>query len=440
MKALQLKSKRRDFIRNMIKSGSFLACVDALGWSSLLAAPSLKRFVMIYYPNGCVRDRWHSYPIGELSPASLSRSPLEPLTNHLDKLTLFKNLSYAGHGGSSSHPEACRGVFSGGVPGHMSFDTSLGMSIPGRLTNNIHLGLWTSLAKGSEYMPFTDESGRSIVPADDPLQVYDQLIGDLGGGDQGNPQTASRKRILSALMENLDLMQSIDLPTSQAQKLIAHENSLQYYQKVLEAGFGDGVELVRPSVSMGGINEEAEDICKAQMKNIATMMQADVSKIFSFQFMAAQDESLKINFPSIRPYMGSFGSGEKLNYNETRSHVSSHNESALFDSQTRWYNMMIAYLVDELTRRIDPVFGGALIDHTLILVMSEVGGGNHQMENPGVLTISGQHSPVARRRAIDCRGAGMSSLFLDIARAFGLSWDNYGNSFGTGIPGYIQTY
>jgi hypothetical protein len=54
----------------------------------------------------------------------------------------------------------------------------------------------------------------------------------------------------------------------------------------------------------------------------------------------------------------------------------------LFDAQTRWYNMIVAYLMDELAARPDGVNGGSLLDHTLILVVSEVGGGNHQQKTP----------------------------------------------------------
>ncbi|MBL4827969.1 MAG: hypothetical protein JKY66_09710, partial [Spongiibacteraceae bacterium] len=214
--------------------------------------------------------------------------------------------------------------------------------------------------------------------------------------------------------------------------------ALNYYQSVLNGNIdiGDGSGFVRPSLNMTGINDDAEDICKAQFRNIAMAFQANITHTASFQFMSAEDQSLKINFPSIQPYMGEFGSGDKLNYNETRSHVSSHNESNLFDSQTRWYNMMVAYFLEQLSQRDDLAFGGKLIDNTLVLLMSEVGGGNHQLENPGVYVIGGAGGAINGGTAIDCAGAGMSNLFLDISGAFGFNWGSYGNSFG-GINGFL---
>ncbi|WP_246072376.1 hypothetical protein [Catenovulum sediminis] len=129
--------------------------------------------------------------------------------------------------------------------------------------------------------------------------------------------------------------------------------------------------------------------------------------------------------------MGEFGVDPRLYWNETRSHVSSHNESDLFDAQTRWFNMMVAYMMDELSVRADTAYGGTLLDNTLILVMSEVGGGNHQQDNPGIYVAGGAGGAIRVGNAIDAAGAGMSNLYLSIAQAFGLGWSNYGNSFGT---------
>lgn len=187
-------------------------------------------------------------------------------------------------------------------------------------------------------------------------------------------------------------------------KLLTHKEALNYYQSTLTGtlDIGGGTGFSRPTIGMTGVNDDAELIAKAQMRNIAMAFQADITRTASFQFMGAQDESLKINFPSVRPYMGDFGSGDKLNYNETRSHVSSHNEFALFDSQTRWYNMMVAYLMDELAVHPDVAYGA-----------------------------------IQNGKAIDAMNNGMSNLYLDIAKAFVLNWNRYGNSYG-GIGGFLR--
>jgi hypothetical protein len=442
MNVLKNKMQRRDFLRTLAKAGLTTAFASQFMLSANVFAQSggAKRFVMVFYPNGCVRDKWHSYNVGALGSGSFNTSPLQHLNSHINKVVAFKNLSYVGQGGSSGHPEACRGVFSGGQEYAPTFDVAIGEALGGRLTKNMHVGVWSSRAIGTEYMPFTDKNGNKIKVSDNPQQVYDSLLADVVGSSNGepDPDAERRKKVLEALHENLDLLQANTLNIKQHGKLLSHEEALNYYQNTLSGtlDIGPGSGFSRPTIGMTGVEGDAELIAKAQMRNIAMAFQADITRTASFQFMGAQDESLKINFPSVRPYMGDFGSGDKLNYNETRSHVSSHNESALFDSQTRWYNMMVSYLMDELAARPDAAYGGTLLDNTLILVMSEVGGGNHQQENPGIYVAGGAGGAIQTGRAIDAMNTGMSNLYLDIAKAFGLNWNRYGNSYG-GIFGFL---
>lgn len=442
MNLLKNTMQRRDFLRSIAKLGMTTAFTSQFMLSNNVFAitNTAKRFVMVYYPNGCVREKWHSYSTGTLGSNSFDTSPLGALNNYVNKIVAFKNISFTGHGGSSGHPEACHAIFSGGVVDGKTFDISIGESLGGRLTKNMHVGVWSSKAKGTEYMPFTDKNGNKISVLDNPQQVYDNLLADVvrttipnGGVD---PDVARRTRVLESLHQNLDILRSYPLNVQQQGKLLSHEEALNYYENVLVNTIEVGSGFNRPLLGMTNINDDAEDIAKAQMRNIAMAFQANITRTATFQFMSAQDESLKINFPSIRPYMGDFGIGAKLEFNENRSHVSSHNESSLFDAQTRWYNMMVAHLMDELAGRPDPAYGGTLLDNTLILVMSEMGGGNHQQENPGIYIAGGAGGAMTTGKAIDARNAGMSNLYLDISKAFGLNWSRYGNSNG-GISGFL---
>ncbi|MEW6992653.1 DUF1552 domain-containing protein [Colwelliaceae bacterium MEBiC 14330] len=440
MKFLKNKMQRRDFLRNVAKAGLTTAFASQFMLSpKVFAAPGgAKRFITVYYPNGCVRDKWHSYNLGGLNNNSFDASPLQPLSAYIDNIIPIQNLTLTGHGGSSGHPEACLGVFSGGQEYAPTIDVAIGEALGGTLTNNIHLGCWSSKVKGSEYMPFTDKNGNKIDVLDDPQTIYDNLLADVVNGSSDSPEDQRRQRVLESLHDNLDVMQAHQLNIKQQGKLSSHEEALTFYQNVLNSNIdvGNGTGFNRPAIGMTGVDADAENIAKAQMKNIAMAFEANITNTATFQFMGAQDESLLINFPSIRPYMGDFGSGNKLNFNENRSHVSSHNESELFDAQTRWYNMMVAHLMDQLAARQDSAYGGTLLDNTLILMVSEVGGGNHQQENPGVYVAGGAGGAINGGIAIDAANAGMSNLYLDIANAFGLNWSKYGNSYG-GLNGLL---
>ncbi len=66
MKLLKNKMQRRDFLRTLAKAGLTTAFASQfmLSPNVFAAAGGAKRFITVYYPNGCVRDKWHSYDIG----------------------------------------------------------------------------------------------------------------------------------------------------------------------------------------------------------------------------------------------------------------------------------------------------------------------------------------------------------------------------------------
>lgn len=439
MNVLKNKMQRRDFLRNIAKAGLTTAFA-----SQFMVSPNVfsqtsgaKRFVMVFYPNGCVRDKWHSYNLGTLGSGSFATSPLQHLNDHINKIVTFKNLNFVGHGGSTGHPEACRGVFSGGNHWGPTFDTAIAEALGGRVRNQMHVGVWTSRAIGSEYLPFRDKNGLKVEVEDNPQKIYDTVIADVVGSGSGesDPEADRRKKVLEVLHENLDLLQANSLNITQQNKLLSHEEALDYYQSVLSSNLSiGGSGFSRPVIGMTGVDVDSDLIAREQMRNIAMAFQADITRTANFQFMCAQDESVRLAFPRLHPYIGNWVN--KLDHNELRSHVSSHSESDLFDAQTRWYNMTVAYLMDELAARPDPAYGGTLLDNTLILVMSEVGGGNHQEENPGIYVAGGAGGAFQTGRAIDTMKTGMSNLYLDIAKAFGLNWTYYGNSYGP-VPGFL---
>lgn len=443
MNILKNKMQRRDFLRTLAKAGLTTAFTSQFMLSANVFAQTggAKRFVMVFYPNGCTPSLWHSYNTGSLGSGSFGAGPLHHLNTHISKVVAFKNLTFAGHGGNGSHPDACKGVFSGGQEIGPTFDAAIGAALGGRLMNNMHVGVWSSRAKGTDYMPFRDKNGNKVIVSDNPQQIYDNLLADIvknNNSSSPDPETARRQKVLESLHDNLDLLQTNTLNILQNGKLLAHEESLNYYQNVLadSLNIGNG-DFSRPAIGMTGLDEDAELIAKAQMRNIAMAFQADITRTASFQFMGAQDESLKINFPSIRQFMGTWADLPKREHNEVRSHVSSHNVDALFSAQTHWYNIMVAYLMDELASRPDLAYGGSLLDNTLILVMSEMGAGDHVQNNPGIYVAGGAGSSIRGGNAIDAGNAGMSNLYLDIAKAFGLNWSRYGNSYG-GISGFLR--
>lgn len=437
MNILTKKIQRREFLRNISRAGLTVAFTSQfMSPMAFAQTTGAKRFVMVFYPNGVKRgdDAFHAFNLGPLGSNSFGVSPLSQLAENADKVVAIKNLNFNGVGGSSGHPDACKALFGGGYEGP-SFDTALGEALGGSVKNNVHLGVWSSRAIDTQHMPFSDKNGSKILVPDDPQTFFDFNLARFQGNTPADPENELRKRVLESLHENLDLLQAQQLNVTQEGKLLSHEEALSFYQNALNStGSFDGI--VSPNLSMTGVNEEAQAVGEAQMRNIAMSFQANITNVASLQILGAQDESLKINFPSIRPYMGEFGSGDKLQYNETKSHVASHDEKPTFVAQAHWYCEMVNYLTNQLNSRQDLAYGGTLMDNTVILVMSEMGGGNHQQEDVGAFVVAGSRTGINTGMGLDAGNKTIASLFWDISNAFNLGWNNYGKSDG-GIPGFL---
>jgi len=439
MKLLTLKMQRRAFLKNIAYAGLTTTFASQLMSTQAFAQTAqARRFVFVYYPNGVSRGdaRWHQFNVGPLNRGSFGNSPLSELADNFDKVVAFKNLNFTGAGGNSGHPEACETLFSGGQPGE-TFDTYIGGLLTGRFRDNIHLGVWSSRARSKNHMPFSDTNGQKIEVPDDPQIFYNNNLAafQTNANSDDNRDVALRQRVVESLHENLDVMQAQALNVRQQGKLLTHEEALNFYQTVLSSNTSiDGISS--PAISMTGEDESGHDIAMAQTRNIAMAFQADVTSTATLQLLSAQDESLRINYPSIRQYMGDFGSGEKLFYNETRSHVASHDEKPTFTAQAHWYCQIVNNLVNELSQRNDPKWGGKIMDHTVIMVMSEMGGGNHQQENSGTYVVAGSNTGIRTGMGVDAGGRTSANLMLEVAKTFGSSLNRYGNSDG-GIPGFL---
>jgi hypothetical protein len=439
MNLLKLKMQRRSFLKNIAYAGLTTTLAGKLMSTNAFAQTAqARRFVFVYYPNGVSRGdtRWHQFSTGQLNNNSFGTSPLSQLANNYDKIVAFKNLNFTGAGGNSGHPEACETLFSGGHAGE-TFDTFIGRSLTGRLRDNVHLGVWSSRARSKNHMPFSDRNGQKIEVPDDPQLFYNNNLAAFqnNGNSSTNDDVILRQRVVESLHENLDVMQAQTLNIRQQGKLLSHEEALNFYQTVLSSNASiDGIST--PGVSMTGEDEIGNELALAQTRNIAMSFQADVTSTATLQLLSAQDESLRINYPSIRQYMGDFGSGEKLFYNETRSHVASHDEKPTYTAQAHWYCQIVNNLVNELSQRDDPKWGGKLMDNTVIMVMSEMGGGNHQQENTGTFIVAGNNTGVQTGQGIDAAGRTSANLMLEVANTFGLNQTSYGNSNG-GIPGFV---
>ena len=440
----QLKAhKRRDALKSLIKLGLFLPFASQFTPSRTLAGASnrsLRRLITVYYPNGAQLDQWHPKASGPLRKAQELSFSLDPLKDYGHQLILFRGLSSKGHGGSPSHPEAASRILSGGEMHKESFDVAIGNRLRrGTSLGYIHSGLFTRYNRGKDYLLFRDKNGQSILPEDDPKRLGDQLFGS-------SRETGQRERdmkVLEILQNDLTYLKKHDHNKEVAKKLAIHQSSLDYMESLLNSNALKKTTCgPRQRPAMGSDrranNIIAEDLTMAQFDNIVDAFKCDLCQVASFQFMSAQDESLYINFDSLRAHLdradgGGFGS-EKKWWNQNTSHASSHEGNEVFRVQNRWYNMMVAKLCEKLDQTADPQGGGTLLDTSVILVFSENGESTiHGMEDLPWYLVGGGAGGLATGQILNLSARGTSDLFLEIGRLMGMPWSRYGAS-SIGVP------
>lgn len=280
--------------------------------------------------------------------------------------------------------------------------------------------------------------------SEQPQTYFDNNLSNKGTPGDPDPDTERRKAVLELLDENLDLLRGNTLNDQQRNKLALYNDSLDFYRTVLDRDI-DTTGFIRPDINTWEDNSvDGELIVQAHMRNIAMGMSVDIFRSAGFQFMTSEKNTLRLNFPSVSAeWLGEYAFGQpNAGHDENRSHSTSHGagnegpKGQVLNGQTYWYNQMVAYLVDQLKERSDPVFDGSLFDNTVIMLMSENAHGNgHGSTEHGTYVLAGDNTGVNTGRAIST-GRGTANLMLELSRLFGRPDGDFGNAGGNGINGF----
>lgn len=104
--------------------------------------------------------------------------------------------------------------------------------------------------------------------------------------------------------------------------------------------------------------------------------------------------------------------------------------------QVRWWVSQFAYLVEQLKSR--PEGDGTMLDHSLVLLCSEVSDGNTHSHQDMPFVLAGRGGGcVSTGRAMSFEGRRHGDLLAAIARAMGADVDTWGDSGSGALPGLM---
>ncbi|MDG2307083.1 MAG: DUF1552 domain-containing protein [Candidatus Binatia bacterium] len=420
---------RRSFLKGLAIAGM----ATSLSLTSLVraarAATAAKRTIFIYIPDGCIPDLWH--PTGSEFSFTLPAmtQPLSVVQQHctfLSGLQMFE--------GGATHEGGVRKVLTGNAA--QSLDDFLAEQIGGATAfPSLYLGVGANYENGSGGFSFLS-SGSPVSPEDNPINAYERIFGDgttppPGAGDPRLP-------ILDTASAELQALQT-QLGSTERQKLERHLDSLREVEQRLEAAAGVSCDpsgwnpegFTVPSGWHGypPVYDREENfvlVGKLQTDLIVEALACDLTRVASLQW----------SHPVSPTHLSWAGAGQRHHDASHYGNPSSTSAQDFIASQ-QWFTARFAELLQSLEARPDPSGDGNLLDHTRVLLFSELGDSNLHDHRRCPFVLAGASAEFQNGRLLEFEDEAHTKLLVSIARSMDVPISTYGYSgHGTGgLPG-----
>lgn len=420
---------RRQFIRNLGVSSTslpFLLGLPSLGLAKI--APSRKRLVVMFSPNGTIPKNFWPESTGSNFELKKIMEPLAPFRNRMLVLNGLNN-KVRGDGDSHMRGMSCllTGIelFSGNIQGGSDTPAgwAKGISIDQEIKNFFQSQDATRTRFGSLEFgvgvsdradPWTRMSyagpNQPVAPTDDPYQMYKKLYGQIRDQD-------SLLNILDIVRDDL---KKVSKKISTEDKLLLKEHADFVRQMEQEFTQTDNKALIgNPPKFEAGITNRNDNVPRLSRMQIDLMVNSfvnDFARVGTLQYTKSVGQA-RMNW---------------LNINDGHhglSHESDKNDDAV-DKLTRinkWFAGELAYLTKRLAETPEPGANGSLLDNTTIVWTNELGKGNSHTLNNIPFVLIGNGMGFRMGRSLNLKGTAHNRLMISIAHAMGHNIKYFGN-------------
>jgi hypothetical protein len=418
---------RREFAKSLGIASASVPFLLNLG--SLVRANSQatkQRLIVVFSPNGVIPPNFWPDEEGENFSLKRIMAPLEPFKNRL--LTLH-GVSDKIRGDGDSHMRGMGCLLTGIelYPGNIQggSDTpagwASGISIDQEIKNYLQSKPETQTRFGSlEFgvgVPSRADTwtrmvyagpNRPIAPIDQPQAMFNKLYG------QRKDQETVRS-ILDDLQADLAKLRS-KVSQEDRRLLDEHEALVREFEKQLTPVSTESHIVPEIDSKVEDSNDNIPTLTRQQMDLMLHAIQADFSRIFTFQFTNSVGQA-KMRWLGIEED------------HHGLSHEPDSNEQAV-EKLTKiniWYCEQIAYLAQKLADTPEPGGNGSLLDNTTILWTNELGKGNsHTLENIPFVLIGGGLG-FRTGRSLKYKSTPHNRLLMSLAHGFGHQIGRFGN-------------
>lgn len=416
-----------------------------------------RRLIVFYFPDGIPGPSESGDP--SLWHASGSEynftlpSLLDPIARFKDRSLFFDGVDM-GRADEGSHPGGAKKLLTGvDGGGGESIDQFLARTVGANKPHrHIYLGCQANNngASGDKHISYVAPN-TSVPPEDNPQRAFDryfpngQAIGQPGGMTGNTPMVDRRERsVIDGALADMNELRA-KLGGVEQTKLDLHLEALREVERrvaTLETMTEEPPQPMstcqEPRLDSTGYDDtrlyEPEMFPKTLQMQIDVMVQAMACGLSSVGVLQASFHTSEL---IMSRFMGSdlYDPGFDM-----RSHQASHygpnhdqgkREFRDYVAQRKWFLQQFAYLLEQLDAR--PEGEGTMLDHSLVLLCSEVCDGNtHSHSNmPFLLAGSGAGAVKTGRLLKYTNNDRHSNLFVALAQAMGSNINNFGQgSYG----------
>lgn len=454
--AFDPRATRRRFLRTMLGAAAAAPLGLALGKAARAFGPDgvARRVIFYYFPDGVggvSQDGESSLWNASSSGGEVVLSELLAPLGERKRDCVFVNGLSMGSVDEGSHPGGAKKLLTGvDGGGGMSLDQFLagtaGRDTPHRL---LYLGAQANVggASGDKHISYPS-AGFTTPPEDDPREAFRRVFGvALPGGDPttggADDRVAITGSVLDTALADLNDMRA-RLGDLERTKLDLHlealrevESRLTAVPPVMSASCDepvgpmdvDGTRLYDPG--------HFPTLLRAQMDLMVQAMACGATRVGVIQASHHTSELIMSRFEGSEMYDAGF---------DMRSHQASHygarhdRTNRLFTDfmkQRRWFVTELAYLIDALAAR--PEGDGTMLDHSLVVLCSEVSDGNTHSHQDMPFVLAGRAGGcISTGRVVEHRGRRHGDLLAAIAHAMGQPVAGFGTDSHEALPGLLS--
>jgi Protein of unknown function (DUF1552) len=408
--------------------------VPALSALQKTAAAPIRRFGVVYTPNGMMMPSWTPAKDGadfELTPT------LKPLEPYRDRVNVFGNLSRAGGKSVTDHAVSSAGWLSGAVAKQTEAeDIQVGISIDQVIARQI--GQDTQLPSievatedfsgyvggcvpgySCAYMnTISWKTPTTPMPMEtNPRVIFERMFGRPGSTEERVRRMQQNRSILDSVKGDVSNLER-GLGARDKVRLDQYlEHVREIEQRIQRAEKQATSEITLP-VAPVGIPDSWEEHATVMFDIMALAFEADITRVFSFML---NREASQLVFPD-------------LGFNEPWHHVSHHGNEAykleLLVKLNTWQISLFGKFLERL--RETPDGDGTLLDHSALVWGSGMSDSNSHspLDVPFLMVGNGAGSFTGNRHHAAPKGTQLANVMLTIAQKYGAEIDRFGVSTG----------